>query len=657
MLFAALILDREPLQWAQFIGAANLWCQNAGAVAALGVGIWALACFLQRRPPFVLLLADAPRPLVKPLATLLAVLATISLLGFLAIGVIGLLGTYSPALARNIGMPSAGQGRLTIGDYILSASGLLALLIALTPMIIGITRLRWGRVWALARLSIKEAIRSRIVIVFALITLVFLFAGWFLPYRAEDQVRNYVLVIYMAIAFLFVLTAGLLGAFSIPNDIKSQAIHTIVTKPVEKFEIVLGRFLGYATVLTVGLAAVSLLSLGYVVRGVSDEARTETFKARVPVFGILRFHNTKSAEKGDSVGREFEYRGYIGPPQPGTPSPPQYAIFGFPELPAELGQRDEPVTCEFTFDIFRLSKGEENKDIPCTFTFVDGAVVEAKGERSLEEIKERLAKIQNARAALTGKKTLAKFYDEMIEEYGVYSLPGVEVTDYHTQRIQVPAALFRKAVAGAGERKNPDHPLLMVFVSVDPDPLRQGQMVGAARRDFYILANERPFWQNFLKGIVGMWCTFMLVLAVAVACSTYLSGIISFLCAMFLYFAGMFTTYLQQLSENRIPGGGPAEAIYRITTSRVIASPLDESPASAVLRGTDEVFGWTLRRLLNLIPDINRFDLHAYVANGFDVPFMNVLMVDNLIPMVAYMLPWAILAYYLMKYREIANPT
>jgi len=78
--------------------------------------------------------------------------------------------------------------------------------------------------------------------------------------------------------------------------------------------------------------------------------------------------------------------------------------------------------------------------------------------------------------------------------------------------------------------------------------------------------------------------------------------------------------------------------------------------ATSVLRGADVVFSWGLRRLLNLIPDVNRFDLYTYVANGFDIPVWNVLIIDNLIPLIGYLLPWAILAFYLMKYREIANP-
>ena len=48
-------------------------------------------------------------------------------------------------------------------------------------------------------------------------------------------------------------------------------------------------------------------------------------------------------------------------------------------------------------------------------------------------------------------------------------------------------------------------------------------MLGVARHDFYLLAAENSFYLNFMKGIVGMWCSVMVVLGVAVVtCSTYL---------------------------------------------------------------------------------------------------------------------------------------
>jgi len=342
MLFAVgLVLDREPLQWGQFFGAAVLWVQNAGSVAALPLAIWLVVQTLNRSRPFTALLADAPRSLFGPLSAVLTLLSGISLLGYAAVGIIGLGGVFgASAMARLT--PRAGQAvppgvpPLSVGDYVLGGSGLLALIVALTPMLLGLSRLRFGRIWALARLSIKEAIRSRVVLVFASIAVIFLFADWFVPYRAEDQVRNYVRVFYWSITPLFLMTAGLLGALSIPADIKSQSIHTIVTKPVEKFEIVLGRFLGYGLLLTAGLAAVAVVSLGYVVRGVTDAAEKESFKARVPIFGRLGFIGTPSPG-GDSVGRENDYRRYVSGPHPGTKNAPkQYAVFEFDDVPAAL---------------------------------------------------------------------------------------------------------------------------------------------------------------------------------------------------------------------------------------------------------------------------------------------------------------------------------
>jgi hypothetical protein len=49
--------------------------------------------------------------------------------------------------------------------------------------------------------------------------------------------------------------------------------------------------------------------------------------------------------------------------------------------------------------------------------------------------------------------------------------------------------------------------------------------------------------------------------------------------------------------------------------------------------------------------------LTSYVAEGFNIPWGDVLFLDTFLPLVGYLLPWAILAFYLMKFREVANPT
>src|SRR5206468_8407057 len=102
-------------------------------------------------------------------------------------------------------------------------------------------------------------------------------------------------VVFWSMTFLLLFTTVLLASFSIPNDIKQQTIHTIVTKPVERFEVLLGRFLGFLTLMTLVLLLMTAVSLLYVLRGIKQEAAEESLKARVPRYGELRFENTRSA--------------------------------------------------------------------------------------------------------------------------------------------------------------------------------------------------------------------------------------------------------------------------------------------------------------------------------------------------------------------------
>lgn len=657
MMFATLILEREPLRWADFPGLVGTWLQNAGGLAALALLIWVLAYSIQR-----------PAGLSRGwslTATLFVLLAVLSALSY--VGLIGLLVT-SPDNSPGMGP------HFTVGDWLLALGGGFALAAVSLPVLVNLFgRVRLGRIWALARLSIKEALRSKVLLVFCAMALVFLFADWFVPYKKEDQVRNYVRVVYWSMTPLFLLTASLLGAFSIPTDVRKQSIHTIVTKPVERIEIVLGRFLGYGLLLTAGLFVLAAVSLLYVVRGVTPEAAKESYKARVPIYGDeLGFYGTK----GESVGREWEYRKYISGPSPQQPNAPrQYAVWSFETVPTNLG---EEVPFEFTFDIFRLTKGVQNKGVFVTFTFADGSLSVPEIERQVDllrrEESQREADIRK-QAAEKRKEGLSpqavddwsqeqrqKAKVELTDKFRVYQVAGVEVTDYHTQSLTIPATLFRiLAETPSAQRQLPGGkalPALQVLMGLDYDPTgRNSQMLGVAKGDFYLLAREQPFWANFFKGVGGLWCTVLLVLGVAIAFSTYFSGVISWMSTLFLFGAGLFRDHVSRIAEGRSVGGGPLESVFRLASKTPQAAPLDDSPTSSLLMGGDAVYRWVLRRFLNILPDMNRFDLHQYVANGFDISWSQVLLLDNLLPLLAYLIPCFIFAFYLMKFREIANPT
>src|SRR5205807_1755063 len=195
------------------------------------------------------------------------------------------------------------------------------------PFARNLTRLRLRRIFALAKLSFKEAVRRRALYASSGLLLVFLFGSWFIDTKPADQVRTYVQVVFWSMTFLLLFTSVLLASFSIPNDIKQQTIHTIVTKPVERFEVLLGRFLGFLTLMTLVLLLMTAVSLLYVLRGIKQEAAEESLKARVPLYGELRFENTGDEKKATNVGREWDYRSYITGSQKGQP--PQIARWDF----------------------------------------------------------------------------------------------------------------------------------------------------------------------------------------------------------------------------------------------------------------------------------------------------------------------------------------
>ena len=134
----------------------------------------------------------------------------------------------------------------------------------------------------------------------------------------------------------------------------------------------------WATRLTLGLVKSKLDEHGLLrsaeLREIHPDARYESLKARVPVYGDLTFwegnqSGFETPRKGENVGREWEYRSYISGPQPAQL--PQLAVWEFPGLPAGLAGRDKPVRCEFGFDIYRTYKGEENKGLYGSFTYAN----------------------------------------------------------------------------------------------------------------------------------------------------------------------------------------------------------------------------------------------------------------------------------------------
>ena len=121
-----------------------------------------------------------------------------------------------------------------------------------------------NRIYAIALTTFREAIRRRVL--YGIIAVVFLFnlAGLVLGEMSlHEEVRVARDVGLAGVSFFGSITAILLGVTLLYNELQRRTIHSIVSKPVNRFEFVLGKYAGMATTLTLLTTAfvVALLAL------------------------------------------------------------------------------------------------------------------------------------------------------------------------------------------------------------------------------------------------------------------------------------------------------------------------------------------------------------------------------------------------------------
>src|SRR5262245_43121481 len=214
----AMVIERLPWDWADVPDLLFTWVEDAGGFAAFALVVWVVWDVVRR-------LLGQPAPAVNatgwswksPLFVTALVLSSggfIAAICLKAIEPVPEKFQESPSLIKiKVAEEKGPRGK---SEWIAFGASIFALGAVVVPFCAGLTKLSWRRIWALARLSFKEAIRRRVLWVFTALLIVFLFAGWFVPYKPEDQVRNYVRVVYWTMTPLLLLTAGLLAAFSIP---------------------------------------------------------------------------------------------------------------------------------------------------------------------------------------------------------------------------------------------------------------------------------------------------------------------------------------------------------------------------------------------------------------------------------------------------------
>lgn len=139
----------------------------------------------------------------------------------------------------------------------------------------------FGRIYAIGLNTFREAIRKRFL--YALLILVIgidLFALVLGEMSLQEEARVIVDVGLGATSVFGCLAAIILGVLLLYTEIQRRTIHTILSKPLERHEFVLGKYLGMALTLSL-VVAVFTLALALVMALQDVEISTDILKAVV----------------------------------------------------------------------------------------------------------------------------------------------------------------------------------------------------------------------------------------------------------------------------------------------------------------------------------------------------------------------------------------
>jgi len=547
------------------------------------------------------------------------------------------------------------------------------------------------RVYALARLAVQESVRRRVLAGLGVYLVILAFAVWFLDPKSHDPATLYLSFVLTATTYLILLMALFLSAFSLPADIKSHTIYTIVTKPVRPSEIVLGRILGFAFIGTVVLAIMGLFSYVFVVRGLSHTHQvslndlkmvkvsgpdgaasegTELSGFTAPEHGhrhevvispdgasrtdIVDGHWHEVTSSGEGADRRLT----VGPPQGQFHSRvPSYGRLSFKDRQGQPTTKGINVGNEWTYRSYieggtRGSatwefEGLNPQDFPDGLPMNLTIRVFRSHKGDIEKTVHGSYVLRNPSTGVTSEAANFNAKEFSIAEEVV----PLKLKDSAGRSIE----LFRDLVDANGN------------LEVELVCLAPGQYFGMARPDLYLLPRETSFAGNFLKGYVSIWLQMLLITAFGVMWSTFLNGSVAMLATLSTLVMGFCVLWIRQLGRGEVIGGGPTEAAFRLVNQKSISVDLDESLPVMVMHGIDGMIGWVLLAASNLAPNFSEiagttYDPRAFnipmgnatfVADGFDIP--PELLLQQMIATAGFLVPIFLIGFLCLKMREVAQ--
>jgi ABC-type transport system involved in multi-copper enzyme maturation permease subunit len=535
------------------------------------------------------------------------------------------------------------------------------------------------RVWAIARLSIKESIRRRIFIALAVYFVVLLGASWLLKTNYPDPGKLFFSFVLNWSTFIVLSIALLVSAFSLPYDFKSKTIYTVVTKPVRASDIVLGRILGFTIIGTVLLAIMGVFSAFFVWRTLEhthsinvaslenlyDSDGKEIGKTGHTNLNEFHSHEIEIYPNGAGVALsanehehliESEQRGgetvytVSGPRGMFRARRPYYGKLNFLDRKGVPAAKGISVGAEWTYRSF-IEGGTPAAAI-WTFSGIDESMLhEQDGVVGLPlELIVRVFRTYqgNIDAGIQGSVQLVNpdSKGKVKSDPWIFTAKDNSINSFNWPRKLDDAD--RKPIDLLDDLVTDDGRLQVVVQCLD-----RAQYFGFAQPDGFIrLPDGSPLW-NLIKAHISIWVQMVLVIAIGVTCSTVVNGPVAMLFTLSFITLGFFRQMFFDVATGRQIGGGPLESLYRLVTQMNQMSPLPENFGTQMLVAVDYVLKAGMYSLTYVLPNFSALDTVHYVKYGFNIP-MNHLG-QSLLTCLAYVAGAFVIGYFLLRTREVAK--
>ncbi len=509
-----------------------------------------------------------------------------------------------------------------------------------------------------------------------------LFAALFIDKSSQHPAQLYIQVVMNFTVYLAMLFSLVLSALSLPADIRDHTLHTVVTKPVRKIEIVLGRVLGFVIVGTVLLAGIGLISYGFTVRSLRHTHEL-TADMLHPVAqpgnrgALLRGTTSRSHGHAHEVTIDPSGEATVDVQQDHThdlyvSGSGEKAVYTLGP-PVGLLQARVPVYAKQLTFLDKTGAAKEKGinvgDEWSYRSFIEGRTA-AAAIWTFEGLSEDRFPEWKFPNGIPVEMTLEVFRthkgDQEKGVAGTITLGNpqthrrVFLRNFLAKKFATDVQMIPRSFVTAGsDGKAETIDLFRDLVSADGhleiilQCLEHQQYFGMAQPDLYIRADDGSFFWNFCKGYLGVWLQMTLVIGLGVMFSTFLSGPVALLATMFVIIVGIFSGHIAELASGKMVGGGPFESMERIMTGDNMISELEPGLKTDTIKALDQATSVMMRYFSAVVPNVAENDYVDRVAYGFDVG--QDLVARCLFCEAAYLLPVILLGFVCLKQREVAQ--